>query len=323
MMQFLTQTRIGDFIRPKVIASLTPTDTVQTTLQILNNNKILSAPVCDLQTNSLIGIVSMADIAIGLLSFIGNQEADRDAVTNIEKYGEAFMQLSIAKVLTISQVFGRFNEISFPIKINSSIQQVLDLFSRNVHRVPVLSEDNMLMNYLTQTEVIQFMAQNLYLLGDTASMTLDALGICNYGKVISVKANESVMNVIKILTSSYISAVPILDDQGRLLANFSLSNLKGLQRENFNELFLPVIDYLQLQRIKETENFISINNLKALRPQVCKSTDTFEATIYKLVATRVHRLWVVDTQFKVVGVISIGDLFRTYLEEPPAQMPIT
>jgi len=322
MASFLTQTRIGDFIRPKVIASITPNDTIHTILQVLNTNKILSAPVCDLSANSLVGVVSMADIAIALLSYIGDHAVGRDAVVSIEKHGEEFMKLTASKVLQVSQIFGKFNEINFPIKVGSPLLHVLDLFSRSVHRVPVLSEDGMLVNYLTQTEVIQFMAQSLYLMDEIPAMSIDALGICNYGKVISVRETESVMNVIKILTSRGISAVPVVDDQGRLLANFSLSNLKGLQRENFGELFLPVLDYLQLQRIKETENFVAINNVKALRPQSCKSSDLFEATIYKLVATKVHRLWVIDNQFKVVGVIAIGDLFKPFLQEPPAQMPV-
>jgi len=166
------------------------------------------------------------------------------------------------------------------------------------------------------------MAQSLYLLGDTVSQTIDSMGICNYDKVITIGENEVVMNAIKILASNNISAVPVVDEHGRLLANFSLSNLKGLQQKNFSELFLSVIDFLQLQRIKETENFIAINNVKSLRPQSCKPSDTFEATVYKLVATRLHRLWVVDSQMRVIGVISIGDLLQPFVEDPPPQMPV-
>lgn len=35
----------------------------------------------------------------------------------------------------------------------------------DVHRAPVLTEDGRLLNYLTQTELLQFMAQSMYLLG--------------------------------------------------------------------------------------------------------------------------------------------------------------
>lgn len=324
MANFLVQTRVGDFIHPKVIASLTLSDTVHTILQVLNSNKVLSAPVCDLSSNAMVGIVSMADIAIALLSFLGAQEQpNRDVVGNIESVGEEFMKTTTAKVLGISQIFGKYNEINYPIRLSSPLAHVLELFCSNVHRVPVLSETNVLTNYLTQTEVIQFLAQSLYLLGDKALLTVETLGICNFGKVVTVRETETVMNTIKILASHNISAVPIVDEFGKLLANFSLSNLKGLQRKNFSELFLSVTDFLQLQRIKETENFMSINNSKSLRPQTCKSTDTFEATVYKLVATRIHRLWVVDPHMRVIGVISIGDLFKPFLNEPPPQMPIT
>jgi CBS-domain-containing membrane protein len=226
----------------------------------------------------------MADIALALGPLLGNQRpVDREFVNHIELNGEQFMQLTAAKILSVSQIFGKFNEINYPIRVGSPLLQVLNLFSNNVHRAPVLSDDGMLLNYLTQTELLQFMAQSLYLLGDTTMMSLETLGLCNFGKVVTVRAHEITLDVIKVLSTHSISAVPVVDEQGRLLANFSLSNLKGLQPKTFAELLLPVIDYLQLQLIKEKENFVSINTYKALRPQTCRSTDAFEATVYKIV----------------------------------------
>jgi len=322
MASFLSHTRVGDFIRPKVIASITPNDNIETILQVLNNNKILSAPVCDLSTQTLVGILSMADIALALVPIIGHQSMDRESLRQIEWNGEQFLQLTATKILSVSQIFGKFNEINYPIKLSSPMTDVIRMFGKSVHRSPVLSEDGKLMNYLTQTELLQFLAQSMYLLGDTAALSVEALGLCNFNKVIAVKGTDVVLDVVKLLSANSISAVPVVDDYGRLLANFSLSNLKGLKRETFSELLLPISDYLQLQRIKETETFISVDTNKALRPQTCKATDTFEATVYKIVSTRVHRLWVVDDQMKVIGVISVGDLFPPFLESPPAQMPI-
>eukprot|EP00026_Physarum_polycephalum_P012538 Phypoly_transcript_12859.p1 GENE.Phypoly_transcript_12859~~Phypoly_transcript_12859.p1 ORF type:complete len:329 (+),score=37.16 Phypoly_transcript_12859:67-1053(+) len=323
MASFLSHTRVSDFIRPKVIASITPDDNIATILQVLNNNKILSAPVCDLSTQTLVGILSMADIALSLVPIIGHQALNRESLKRMEWNGEQFLQLTATKILSVSQVFGKFNEINYPIKINSPLVDVIKMFSKNVHRSPVLSEEGTLMNYLTQTELLSFLAQSMYLLGDTASLSVETLGLCNFGKVISVKESAVVLDVVKLLSANNISAVPVVDDYGHLIANFSLSNLKGLKRETFSELLLPIADYLQLQRIKECESFSSLDTNKALRPQTCKATDSFESTVYKIVATRVHRLWVVDDQMKVTGVISVGDLFPPFLEPPPAQMPIS
>jgi len=323
MATFLANTRVGDFIRPKVICSLTPNDSMETILRILNYNKILSAPVCDLASQTLVGILSMADIALALVPFIGNQSLDRESINKIEFNGDQFLNLTTSRILGVSQFFGKYNEINYPIKTSTPIYEVLSLFGKNVHRAPVFSEDGKLVNYLTQTELLQFMAQSMYLIGDSATLSVEALSLCNFGKVVSVKESDIVLDVVKLLSKNSISAVPVVDDYGRLLANFSLSNLKGLRRETFSELLLPIADYLQLQRIKETENFVSIDTYKALRPHTCKATDTFEATVYKIVSTRVHRLWVIDDQTKVIGVISVGDLFAPFLTEPPAQMPIS
>lgn len=323
MATFLSHTRVGDFVRPKVICSLTPENDMETILQVLNNNKILSAPVCNLSNQTLVGILSMADIALSLVPSIGNQTLDRESIQKIEWNGERFLHLTVAKILEVSQFFGKYNEINYHIRNSTPLCEVLELFSKNVHRAPVLTEDGRLNNYLTQSELLQFMAQSMYLIGDSANLSVEALGLCNFGKVITVKEADMVLDVVKILSANKISACPVVDDYGRLLANFSLSNLKGLKRETFGELLLPISDYLNLQRIKETESFVSIDTYKALRPQTCRATDTFEAVVYKIVATRVHRLWVVDDQNKVIGVISVGDLFAPFLSEPPAQMPLS
>lgn len=323
MANFLNTTRIGDFIRPKVICSITPDDTVETILQILNKNKILSAPVCNLPTQTLVGILSMADVALSLVPFVGNQTLARESLDKITLDGEQFLHLTASKILSVSQFFGKYNEINYHIRENTSLADVLGLFSKHIHRAPVLSDDGKLLNYLTQTELLQFMAPSMYLLGDSAIVSVETLGLCNFNKVVTVKESDIVLDVIKLLSTHNISAVPVVDNFGRLMANFSLSNLKGLTRETFCELLLPISDYLQLQRIKESENFVSIDTYKALRPQTCKATDTFESVVYKIVATRVHRLWVVDEQNTVIGVISVGDLFAPFLNEPPAKMPIT
>jgi hypothetical protein len=44
MANFLSYTRVGDFIRPKVIASLTPNDTIETILQVKYNIQGFSSP---------------------------------------------------------------------------------------------------------------------------------------------------------------------------------------------------------------------------------------------------------------------------------------
>ena len=48
-------------------------------------------------------------------------------------------------------------------------------------------------------------------------------------------------------------------------------------------------------------------------PITVTESATFEDVVMKLAATRVHRLWIVDSEEKPIGVVSIGDVFKNML----------
>eukprot|EP01133_Synstelium_polycarpum_P006089 gene6089-7052_t len=94
------------------------------------------------------------------------------------------------------------------------------------------------------------------------------------------------------------------------IANFSISNLKGLKKDNFSELMLPVVDYLQFQNIKEKKSNLSCLKEKSFHPLTLFPWDTLESAIYKIVATKVHCLWVVDLEGRALSVVSIDSILK-------------
>lgn len=53
---------------------------------------------------------------------------------------------------------------------------------------------------------------------------------------------------------------------------------------------------------------------KSLHPLVVKRSDPLEETIYKMVATGVHRLWTIDDNHRPIGTVAITDLMRAFLQ---------
>ncbi|GAM20215.1 hypothetical protein SAMD00019534_033900, partial [Acytostelium subglobosum LB1] len=94
------------------------------------------------------------------------------------------------------------------------------------------------------------------------------------------------------------------------IANFSISNLKGLTKNNFSELMLPVVDYLQFQNIKEKNENLTCLKEKNFHPLTVFAWDTLESAIFKIVATKVHRLWVVDIDGYPVSMVTIDAILK-------------
>ncbi len=65
------------------------------------------------------------------------------------------------------------------------------------------------------------------------------------------------------------------------------------------------------KRSSQEENF---RCERSLHPLTVHRHDPLEETIYKMVATRVHRLWVVDDSNRPIGTVSTTDLMRAFLQ---------
>jgi CBS domain-containing protein len=86
--------------------------------------------------------------------------------------------------------------------------------------------------------------------------------------------------------------------------------MQGITSKNFSDLLLPVKAFLD-KRSSQEENY---RCERSLHPLTVRRTEPLEETIYKMVATRVHRLWVVDDDRRPIGTVSTTDLMRAFLQ---------
>ena len=106
-----------------------------------------------------------------------------------------------------------------------------------------------------------------------------------------------------------VSGVAVVDGNGALLANLSVTDLKGLSQENFPSLLDPVLEFNDKQVV-----------YKKITPLTVTPDTTFETVVLKIAATGVHRLWIVDKEKKPAGIISLTDVMnlldlRVYIDQ--------
>jgi len=281
---------------------VTENATLDQALQLLSDNNLLSLPVLSQDKTTAIGVIDVVDIAAFIASHMSDiTPISAQTLTEIELDGENLMDSTLVKNILGGNASSR---IFSAVKISDSVEKLVDTLSRGNRRVPILNEENRIINFVSQTDVVRYFAENIQLLGERGSTNLSQFGI-ETSRVAYVKYDMSVISALKFMVSQRLSALAVVGDTGQLVANFSASNLKGLSRKDFPLLLQPV------------STFLLNYHPKSLHPRTCLPSDTLEYVILKLVACRVHRLWCVDPNFKLVGVVSNTDIMRFFLGVGP------
>ncbi|KAF9322608.1 cell separation during budding [Podila minutissima] len=136
--------------------------------------------------------------------------------------------------------------------------------------------------------------------------TLHACGL-DHSNVLSVNGNAPVLDALVKMSSNSVSSLAVLDDQGILLGNISMTDIQHVMKHlKSSWLWISCFQFIskiRLSRGVETgEDQYPVLDVSA--------GSTFGYTLLKLQATKVHRLWVVQDNGSVAGVVSLTDVFR-------------
>eukprot|EP00013_Stygamoeba_regulata_P023803 CAMPEP_0177649098 /NCGR_PEP_ID=MMETSP0447-20121125/11186_1 /TAXON_ID=0 /ORGANISM="Stygamoeba regulata, Strain BSH-02190019" /LENGTH=323 /DNA_ID=CAMNT_0019151795 /DNA_START=56 /DNA_END=1027 /DNA_ORIENTATION=+ len=302
--------------RGREVVCLNSEAPLEKAMEVLNEHHFISAPVLEGgDAGKFYDFLDVLDCCSFLLTCFPH---DVDSVTeeSLKQFvesGETFAKATVKTVVDaargLSLIEGRR---VWPVKLETSLDKVFDLFWMGIHRVPVIESTGRITTVLTQSDVIAFLAQNIHILGESRWRTLEELSVSAVvDKVEAASMDELTIKAVHRLYAKQVSAIPVVDSEGRLVANLSASDLRYLRRSNMTDLMLPLYKFLCLRRAL-SKRYVSIDNDKSLHPLTARLSDTLESAIFKLAATRVHRLWLVDDEFKPIGAISLTDCMRAW-----------
>eukprot|EP01098_Paradermamoeba_levis_P003107 TRINITY_DN1448_c0_g1_i1.p1 TRINITY_DN1448_c0_g1~~TRINITY_DN1448_c0_g1_i1.p1 ORF type:complete len:360 (+),score=102.24 TRINITY_DN1448_c0_g1_i1:89-1081(+) len=271
-------------------------------LLLLSKNKILSAPVFDVENNQFIGFVDMFDVLSLLLKNYTTEKEIQQAegkVIKLRTWSSDFEELHKRS----ASVFNlKANQISNASGLNpflfvspeEKLPALLFIFQKGVHRVALTDDHGRVKNIITQSNVIQFLAKNSAELGSKGNRLLSELGFANK-KIVTVLEDVSAVHAFHLMKENRVSAVGVVNHSGQLIANISISDLRGLTVDNFASLTLSVSEYL--------------NQFKEKKPlAILKEDSTLQEAILKLSSLKVHRLWVLDDLGRPAGLVSLTDV---------------
>lgn len=301
--EWIATLKVEEIATPNVII-VSSNDSVKNAFETLVNNRILSAPVFDLSSKKIVGLIDLVDIITFIIEQLGDESLSDDLFALQSKLESTKNNFITKPITIIAEVTKKSSFHSVPTK--SSLLEVAKQLAEGAPRVYV-AEGEKLISLITQSTFLTFCYKHMGRFFSLAKKKLSELDLVNNKQLVSVNVEDKAIDAFRILHKEKLNALAVLDEDNKLLTNISLRDLKGLKSQNylFSKLYLPVIELLKVVRSEDVKDRAPVIAVKV--------TDTFQYAVTKLSATRIHQLYVKDEEDNLTGVIFISDVIKRIL----------
>ncbi|CAM0950670.1 unnamed protein product [Alopecurus aequalis] len=140
-----------------------------------------------------------------------------------------------------------------------------------------------------------------------------------------VKPSTTVDEALEMLVNNRISGFPVIDDNWMLVGVVSdydllaLDSMAGCGLADTNTSMFPEVDsnwktFREIQKLLSKTSGRVIGDVMTPKPLVVRETTNLDAAARLLLETKYHRLPVVDSAGKLVGIITRGNVVRAALK---------
>jgi CBS domain-containing protein len=139
--------------------------------------------------------------------------------------------------------------------------------------------------------------------------------------VFSVRRETPLQEAVTLLSSHHISGLPVVDESGALVGELSEKDLM-VRESGFDAgpyvMFLDAVIYLRnpLEWNRQVHQVLgsTVGDVMSSQPHTCAAPTSLPQAARLLNDRRIQRLFVVDDQGTVVGVLTRGDVVRALAE---------
>lgn len=309
-----TRLEMLDGLRQNDLLTVKRTDSAATALRALCDENVLSAPVVD-SFGSYIGILSMTDlVAYALTIFDQNVRPDRfsqEYLNRKQRWNSSTVNHCMGKP-SLKEISENF----YPIREDFSLFHAFEtMVTSGQHRLALVDSVNRCTGVITQSMLLRWVLSKLDTLSSEIKATrVDAIRPFNIVKTIPV--TRRAIDALKMIRDESLSAVAVVDSEGRIVDVLSQSDLRGINPESMTFRFLwNTIDFFKDQ--------VRTNNPYCPATPICVTPDaTFEQVLLLMEEHHCHRVFVITAtnDRKPVDVVSMTDCMAfllTFLQTTP------
>lgn len=200
------------------------------------------------------------------------------------------------------------------------MDKVLRAFvSESAHRLAVVNVEDgrRVVGVITQSSIVRYLAKHMELLepvsADVAArfFSMTSSSSSSSASVVTIPLAATARDALQTLVSHKVSGAPVVDSDGVIVANFSVSDVRLLaavsnQVDADAALALPVLNFLRERAPKDMHSIAP----SSLSPVVVQESDSVAMAIQLLAESRLHHIYIVDASRRPVGVLSLTDVIR-------------
>ncbi|XP_006805031.1 5'-AMP-activated protein kinase subunit gamma-1 isoform X2 [Neolamprologus brichardi] len=274
-----------------------------TTLQVkkafyaLVANGLRAAPLWDSKLQRFVGMLTITDFINILHCYYKSPMVQMYELEShkIETWRDVYLQYSNNFLISISPEASLF-------------EAIYSLLRYKIHRLPVIDpESGNVLHILTHKRILKF----LHIFGKKppkpafTKRPIQELGIGTFRNIATVQQTASLYDALSIFVERRVSALPVVDEQGKVVALYSRFDVINLAaQKTYNNLDMTMQEAVE-KRICCVEGVIK-----------CYPYETLDIIIDRIVKAEVHRLVLVDRADVVKGIISLSDLLQAMVLTP-------
>lgn len=262
--------------------------------------RILSAPVIS-ASGQVLGVMSVLHLVSFMLHNIPREELQRTDIGTLTK--EHILNRQIREVVDMQAI-----DTPHIIKEHQLVIEAVKLMIDEKdpsRRVLVVDDNHKLVTVITQSKILEIAMGVLDNMPDIANRTLREKNLHKKGVAV-VTEEQVVADAFALMCQKNISAVAVADGERRLLGVISASDIKTLGFD---------LHYIQLLG-KSVKEYLAEEKRSSHLPSefyTCRPDTVIVEVVKLLVSMRLHCVFVVDEGRRLMGVVSIRDLLKTFL----------
>ncbi|KAI8529204.1 hypothetical protein RHMOL_Rhmol12G0206400 [Rhododendron molle] len=249
----------------------------------------------------------------------------RSAAIISGKFFEALTSSDFYRNTKVRDISGSFRWAPFLAlqKANSFLTMLLLLSKYRMKSIPVVDPgEGKIDNIITQSAVIHMLEEcsGLHWFESWGTKKLSELGLplMKPSRIFKVYEDETVLQAFKLMREKRVGGVPVVERGGRkavgnisirdiqflLIAPEIYKNYRSITAKNF---LMAVRSYLE----EHKESSPLLNGMVT-----CKRENTIKEVIVMLDSEKIHRIYVVDDDGNLEGVITLRDIISKLVHEP-------
>lgn len=266
-------------------------------------NGVRSAPLWDSKNQKFIGMLTITDFILIL------QKYYREANAKIEELEEH-------KLETWREVLKEYSRPFIYLRPQDSLFEAIRvLCSNKVHRLPIIDPvSGNVVCIVTHKRILRYLYLFIYDMPqpDFLQKSISDLKLGTYENIKTIVKETPLTEALNIFVSSRVSALPVVDENGKLVNIYSKFDVIDLAAEKtYTNLDVTVIEALKYRNSR----FDGVAS--------CTKDELLVTIMERIVKKEVHRLVIVDEQNRVTGIVSLSDILTFIVLKQEALMKNT